>query len=290
MNFPNYSEEQKKILKAGFAEHDFTKDVSLYRKCPVPAKQAPVYTALKERVKGYMQSSFPEMGIKPLYGLSATQPVNLLVNTDASYIAEKAMGILQNEQQTEDAVEQFFSMFDPLIDGAVDSFCQAKGKTPDELTEEDAQRILDRVTEVVNETLMNAVMQGQQFQELNEIAHGAPAHEDFNSKTSHEWINFCHHWEHDKTLVGAVLSLDGFEDITPSDFSTDEEYSILRNAFCETLDDTDAEIFRLREVGYTQAEIADRLGFKNHSAVTKHLKSMREKFDGFISEIEHHNE
>ena len=62
------------------------------------------------------------------------------------------------------------------------------------------------------------------------------------------------------------------------------EYFLLRDSFLSTLDDTEQRIFEMREVGRTQAEIAKQLGFKNHSAVTKRLQTMREKFEKFIAE------
>ncbi len=42
----------------------------------------------------------------------------------------------------------------------------------------------------------------------------------------------------------------------------------------------------MREKGYTHAEIAQRLGYKTHSAVTKRLKAMREKYDEFCGYVE----
>ena len=38
--------------------------------------------------------------------------------------------------------------------------------------------------------------------------------------------------------------------------------------------------------GYTQEEIAERLGYKNHSAVTKRLQAIRKQWDLFSSEKE----
>ena len=44
--------------------------------------------------------------------------------------------------------------------------------------------------------------------------------------------------------------------------------------------------YYLREKGYTQAEIAARLGYKTHSAVTKRLTAMRKQFDEFSAMLE----
>ena len=56
--------------------------------------------------------------------------------------------------------------------------------------------------------------------------------------------------------------------------------------YWNTLDDTEKKIYRLREKGYTHAEIAERLGYKTHSAVTKRLKAMFEKYNEFCGNVE----
>ena len=46
----------------------------------------------------------------------------------------------------------------------------------------------------------------------------------------------------------------------------------------KTLSSTDKEIYYLSEKGLTQKEIADRLGYKTHSAVSKRMKIMNKDF------------
>lgn len=48
--------------------------------------------------------------------------------------------------------------------------------------------------------------------------------------------------------------------------------------YWKTLDDTEKKIYRLREQGYTQGEVAKMLGYSGNSAVSKRLKTMRTKF------------
>ena len=48
--------------------------------------------------------------------------------------------------------------------------------------------------------------------------------------------------------------------------------------YWKTLDDTEKKIYRLREQGYTQGEVAKMLGYSGNSAVSKRLKTMRAKF------------
>ena len=97
------------------------------------------------------------------------------------------------------------------------------------------------------------------------------------------------------TQLGAALSLeevmatdrDAVE--SAADFfspaeSTEEAYAELRNGFLATLSEDDRIIFIMRENGKTQKEIAEALGYKTHSAVTKRLQAMREQFEMYIKE------
>ena len=63
-------------------------------------------------------------------------------------------------------------------------------------------------------------------------------------------------------------------------------FNLMVEDYWNTLDDTEKKIYRLREKGYTHAEIAERLGYKTHSAVTKRLKAMRKKYDEFCGNVE----
>ena len=58
-----------------------------------------------------------------------------------------------------------------------------------------------------------------------------------------------------------MLSLEGLDESVPASGNNDAEYSLLRDSFCSTLDDTDTTIFNLLEDGKTQREIAAVLGY-----------------------------
>ena len=44
--------------------------------------------------------------------------------------------------------------------------------------------------------------------------------------------------------------------------------------FLSTIEDKDKQILQMRAEGYTNQEIADRLGYKTHSAVVKRIKKL----------------
>ena len=73
------------------------------------------------------------------------------------------------------------------------------------------------------------------------------------------------------------LEADGFQFTAPDVFDAISE-QLLESLYLERLDEVQKEIYYLRMNGFTQKEIAERLGYKTHSAVTKKMQKMREKF------------
>ncbi len=297
-----FTAEQLEILRKGFQQHDITKGVDLFKKNKVPKERTEAFQLLKDLTTGFMKGDLRELGIKRDMGnFSGDHPVNLLMNTDAQVIAGEGAEIMCDQEKKVAAINQFFDTFGPLIDTARDYYCRTREKKPKELTNEDWQIIMDRVVKVVNETLLSAVLQGQQIKEIYDISHHEPAHEDYPDQLNPDSINFFNKWTHSQTKLGALLSLDGemeMGDIADENWAEEEmpevtgksraeeerEYQQLREAFMDKLDGVELEIFFLREDGKTQKEIAKELGYATHSAVTKKLIKMRKKFNELLSE------
>ena len=146
------------------------------------------------------------------------------------------------------------------------------------------------------EEMINALMTAQKTPEIFAALHKddtkLTAHEDFNDSVceNHDKINFLKRWTHSDTQFGAVLSLEAVmasnmdavenaSDFFSSTESTEKAYMELRNGFLATLSGDDRIIFIMRENGKMQKEIAEALGYKTHSAVTKRLQAMREQLE-----------
>lgn len=281
-----FTDEQLEILHNGFQEHDFTQTVPLSLSYEdMTPEQAAAFVALKTRIMDYAKANLPALDIKRKIGnFSGDFPVNLLLEADSTYIANEAVNILSDAQRTQDAINQFFDMFGGVVDEAILIYCSRRQKTPDELTDEEERYILDHTMDIINETLMNPVMQGQQFPEINEIAHKHQTHEDFGDKRNVDSINFHNQWTHAKTKIGEMLSLEGLDESVPAGGNNDAEYNLLRDSFCSTLDDTDSAIFYLIEDGKTQREIAAELGYKTPSAVSKRVRAIQKKYEEFTKD------
>ena len=125
------TEKQMKELVDGLQQHDFTQAIPINGNMKIPDAQAETYVKMKDRVLGYLKSNLRDLGIKRDVGnFSKEFPVNLLMNADAGYIAKAATDIIEDEEQTVAAVEQYLEWFEPMIEYAMNSFCNAKGKTP----------------------------------------------------------------------------------------------------------------------------------------------------------------
>lgn len=61
------------------------------------------------------------------------------------------------------------------------------------------------------------------------------------------------------------------------------QYEELRAAFLDSLNSVDREIYELREQKYTESDIAYKLHYKTHSAVSKRIKVIGEKLKEFIA-------
>lgn len=96
---------------------------------------------------------------------------------------------------------------------------------------------------------------------------------------------FMRKWSHSRTSVGAMLSLDQLmedapDSITAETTSFEEEVieSAAFEAFITTLSERDRQIIQFKADGFTLKEIAAKVGYQNHSAVSKRINIISEKF------------
>lgn len=172
----------------------------------------------------------------------------------------------------------------------LDCYAKSVGKEVDDLTDEEIHTIVEKVAGVIDETLIETVMQGQQVPAIFGISKKIPQHEDFTEQLNQDKINFYNKWTHCKTKLGAPLffsELSEDESTRVKNFfannpAEEQRYIFLRDEFAKTLSITDKEIYYLSEKGLTQKEIADRLGYKTHSAVSKRMKIMNKGFKEFL--------
>ena len=151
--------------------------------------------------------------------------------------------------------------------------------------------------EAVSDIMYTAVTSAVKRYNLQPIIDTAKEYrcfEDFDDRNSNQKIDFYRKWYHTRTKHPQI-SLEGYQeqckqyydDIdweVPDPISSFEEEVELRvdvNKFLSTVDDKDKQILQMRAEGYTTQEIADRLGYKTHSAVVKRIKKLGRMYQDF---------
>jgi len=103
-----FTDEQKKERVDGFHKHDITQTVHLRGDFENEEKKK----NKKKRVLKYMESDLRDFGFKRyIRNFSEKNPINLLMDADATYISDEAMKLLADEKQTAAAIEQYMELF-----------------------------------------------------------------------------------------------------------------------------------------------------------------------------------
>lgn len=151
--------------------------------------------------------------------------------------------------------------------------------------------------EYVNNILTEVVPQAMEKFGMNEIIAVAklyPCFEDFDDRPSRQKTDFKNKYYHKKTKH-PMVSLEEFKEKYKKTHDNaewdqiDETIDIERDItaeinvadFLETLSENDKQILELRMKGLTYKEIAEKVGYKTHSAVLKRIKAIGKDFEKF---------
>ena len=113
--------------------------------------------------------------------------------------------------------------------------------------------------------------------QILEIIEEHRAHDDYSMRYSNIKIDFYRSYYHTRNKWSKIVPLEQETDDavdyghTPNEF-VELEHRMWVDSLCEKLNDRDTKILKLLDQGYTQQEIADILGYANHSGVNKRIK------------------
>ena len=289
-----FTPEQLDELQSFFQNNDFTANMTLNRECYLKGEQAEIFVRIKKIFGEYWLGNLRPLGVnRKMKNFSKDYPVNFLENADADYFSEEISKIYANPEMLNRNIDRFFEMYEEPVMLGLDCYAKSVGKEADDLTDVEIHTVVEKVAGVIDETLIETVMQGQQVPAIFGISRKVPQHEDFTEKLSQDKINFYNKWTHANTKLGAPLlfselsddeatNIEGAKMFFANDPEEERRYIFLRDEFAKTLNGTDREIYYLLEKGITQKEIAKRLGYKTHSAVSKRMKIMNKDFKEFL--------
>lgn len=179
-------------------------------------------------------------------------PLMLLRNGTSKVVSEAVYKLIdENPDCAAQIIEQFSSAF---------------GNT------EKADELLGKSVDTLMETM--------QFGELASIVQNEPTHEDFSHKQQNfPAADFDRKWNHSRAKV-VVESVEEIDEQTA--YAEDVSEIVFANErftnFWGTLSEDDKTILMYAMNDMTQAEIAEKMGFKTHSAVGKRLAKLKQKF------------
>lgn len=289
-----FTPEQLSELQSFFQSNDFTANIALEREHYFEGEQAKIYVRTKKIFGEYWLGNLRKLDVKrKIKNFSKDHPVNFLENADADYFSEQISEIYTDPDKLNEYVDRFFEMYEQPVMLGLDCYAKSVSKEIDDLSDEEIHTVVEKVAGVIDETLIETVMQGQQVPAIFGISRKVPQHEDFAKKLSQDKINFYNKWTHAKTKLGAPLlfselsedeatNIEGAKMFFANNPEEERRYIFLRDEFAKTLNSTDREIYYLLEKGITQKEIAKRLGYKTHSAVSKRMKIMNKDFKKFL--------
>ena len=203
-------------LKAFFRDHDFSTQVSKYDPMTASEEQNRVYIKAK---KHFLSSWNKQMklltGKGSLINFTSNAPVRCLEEANENLVAGAVMEILTDETLCERIIDSMLTTLEGDITAELEKYAKAHNKTVEELTEAEFALVFDQFADLFLSVMMNKLMQVESVPEIMGVSKEIGAHEDFAStaNTNFNKVDFNRQWEHTRTRVGELESLDQMEDI-----------------------------------------------------------------------------
>ena len=283
-------------LKEYYQSHDFTGHIVGYDASNSTPERDRIFAKAKKFCALTWIDQLSAIGVKYRQkNYSDSYPLRCLSDANGNYIAGQVADIMSDPKKFDAILDTFFAQLQPVLEAGFTSLANSLKKPVEELTEEEIHTVVDAAAQMYMESMVQALAVAQQAPEIAGVAQKHASHSDFNKSVAdnHDKIDFDRKWNHTRTKLGAPLSLDELAISDPSALeeghnmfeTNDEEYDRLENQFLDTLNGTDREIYLMRKQGLTQTEIAERLGYKTHSAVTKRMEKMKKALMDFCADF-----
>jgi len=136
--------------------------------------------------------------------------------------------------------------------------------------------------------VVKRVIDEEGWQPILDVVKEMPCEEDFMEWDTNVRKDFLRKWYHTRSKRVRTVSLEAcMEDAGHSVYQVKDKSASFEDRIAEEdyiqrfkalLSTKDIKILELRMEGFTYEEIADKLGYKNHSGVIKRIRAIREKF------------
>ena len=286
-------------LRANFRAHDFSAMSSGYDKEHESSQRNTRFKRIVKCFKKAWREQMKEMTGKNMVNFAPSSPVGCMELSESELVAGTLVDIMEDEARLDQLFEIGMTVLRQPLEKELEKRIQ--GKSMEELTEEEFSAVMAPLADQFLGKMMRLLLEVQEADKWMEFTTEMSAHEDYNTqiKENHANIDFLRQWYHLRTKIGGMLSLEDVEKEASTDMDrllmsrgtkqrarNDAKYNMLLQAFCESLNnDIDRKIVYMCDEGLTQAEIAQRLGYANHSAVSKRIKKIYQKCCTFLESL-----
>lgn len=235
--------EQLAGLQGFLQKNDITANMTVKREYNFKGENAKVFKRAKEFFGEYWLGNLRKLGVKrKMKNFSKDHPVNFLENADADYFSEEISKIYTDPEMLNEYIDRFFEMYEESVMLGLDCYAKSVGKEVDSLADDEIHKVVEKVAGVIDETLIETVMQGQQVSEIFGISKKIPQHEDFSEQLNQDKINFYNKWTHCKAKLGAPLffselseeestNIEGVKNFFANNPAEEQRYIFLRDEF-----------------------------------------------------------
>lgn len=279
-------------LKEFFRKHDFSSQVSSFDVNTASESENRLYIRATKIFRGSWNDQVYTLGgKKTLRNFSKNDPLRCLEDSEEKLVSGTVAEIASDEDLFQSIIDSVFSSSQNELYASALKLAEQNGKTIDDLTDEEIALVIDSFSDELLASIMGKLLLTQSVPEILGVLKTDRAHEDYNPsvRENHDQIDFIRHWDHTRSKVGQMFCFDEMVQVdlknddgkvkTPV-YVEDEDEEKLYQEFRALLTEEEKLIADMRwNKQMTQKEIAEALGYKSHSAVTKKLKKMREKFD-----------
>ena len=235
-----------------------------------------------------------QIGKKSLKNFSKDAPVNMLADGLENVILSAVDHLIETDQM-DDIVSVVGAFNKDEIDEISLEYAKKHNKNVEDFTAEDMNEVLSVFSDDLLANRMEQLQEVYQLKGLFDLQKQMSADEDFNENVleNHDKIDHIRRTQHTRTKIGASLSLDELKE-TENDILSDRGTSVeeivetqtmseLEEICLNVLNEEEKEIFEFLKAGKTQEEIAEALGYKTQSAISKKINKMKEKIKAEIA-------
>lgn len=281
-------------LKEHFRNHDFSAQVSGYDFDHASSEQNEQYIRTKRIFLKTWEKQLKILANRSsMLNFTEFSPIGCLESAEENLVAETVMELIENDELSSAIIESVLTEMDEPLTKELKAYANELHKTVDELTDEEVKKATDKFADIFLAKMMNLFMRIQSVPEIMNLSKEIGAEEDFNKEIPKNFdrTTFERKWNQFKLHVEELLSLeqmrkdglDVHDAFNETESITDEE---LEDIYLQMLDSTQRKIYSYRKNNMTQKEIAQALGYKTPSAVSKQMKKMLDKFYEMKSKME----